>query len=247
MVVIWGQRMYGRVDRFAGSHVATRFFHLYYVPLIPLSSWLVLEEQADGRFLGIQTSLQLRSVMLAWLRVASVVALAVAGFNVLTRMDGRYAVDGEGFGWAITVGLAIALGFFAFFRLGKLSLAAKAQRTVYYDFTGKFVDVGLLGDGRAAIKARVAEETDRHLTKHAVSGYRTAAQTSWREIATRPDVRDVPLLRAALTRARLEWSEARGEQKRSLAQDHDKIFANLTAAAPELLARNHVEQFEMKS
>jgi hypothetical protein len=72
MVIIWGQRMYGRVDRFAGSHVATRFFHLYYVPLIPLSSWLVLAEHDEGRFQGIQVPLQLRSVMLAWTRLASV-------------------------------------------------------------------------------------------------------------------------------------------------------------------------------
>jgi hypothetical protein len=205
----------------------------------------VLEEQADGRFLGIQTQLQPRSVLLAWLRVASVVGLLVAGFNLLGKMDGRYAIDGAGLGWAITVGLAIAFGFFAFFRLGKLSRAEKAQRSVYHDFAGRFVDVALLGDGRSAIKARVTEETDRHLTKHALSGYRTAAQTSWREIATRPDVRDVPLLRAALTRARLEWSEAQGEQKRALAQDHDQIFANLTAAMPELLAREQLAQFDL--
>jgi hypothetical protein len=235
MVVIWGQRMYGRVDRFAGSHIATRFFHLYYLPLIPLSSWLVLEEQAEGRFLGLSIPLSGRSVLLAWLRVISVVGLAVAGFNTMERISGASEIDAEGMTWAVFAGLAVAIGFFAYFRLGKLSRADKAQRAVYYDFAGKFVDVALLGEGRAAIKARTIEETDRHLVKHALSGYRSAPQTSWREIATRPDQRDVPLLRAALTRARLEWSESRGSDRTALAKDHDQIFANLVAASPDLL------------
>src|SRR5688572_15579600 len=236
MIVIWGQRMYGRVDRMGGSHVATRFFHLYYVPLIPLSSWLVLEEQDDDQFLGLQLPLQLRSIATAWLRVGSILTLLIAGWNVIERVNSPFAGLADGAAWAAAGGLSVAFALFAFFRLGKLSRGEQAKRAVYWDYTGKFVDVALLAEGRAALKQRTSEELERLLVKHATASYREAPQSSWREIATRPDQRDVPLLRAALTRSRVEWAESSGDARRQLGTDHERIFTNLVAASPELLS-----------
>ena len=244
MGIIWGQRMYGRVDRFAGSHVATRFFHFYYLPLIPLSSWLVLEEKEQGQFIGTQVPLQLRSVLLAWLRVASVIAGIGAISAVANALNpGAHWGIGELIGSIIYAAAALAFGLYAFARLGKLSAQEKAARVVYSDFAGRFVDVALLGDGRGAVKQRATEELDRHLVKHATASYRDAPQTSWRQIATRPDVRDVPLLRAALTRCRVEWSEASGEDRRTLEVDHATILSNLQAAHPEIM---QLDQFELR-
>ncbi len=245
MVIVWGQRMYGRVDRFAGSHIATRFFHLYYLPLIPLSSWLVLEEQGDGKFVGLQLPLQARSVLFAWMRLASIGACIGAIAAVANAMNpGARGGIGDSIGAVIYAAAAIALTVFVWGKLGKLSAQEKATRVVYSDFAGRFVDVALLGDGRGPIKQQTIEELDRHLVKHATASYRDAPQSSWRQIAARPDVRDVPLLRAALTRCRIEWSEASGQERRALDRDHAAIFANLRAASPDLA---RVDQFELRS
>jgi len=256
MVVIWGQRMYGRVDRFAGSHVATRFFHLYYVPLIPLSSWLVLEEQADGRFLGMQVPLQLKSVLLAWLRIASSIALVVMlgrAWSMPREIEAIREMSPElvsslGLVSQMVINSLFLVGVagvcvYSWWKLGRLSRAEQAKRVVYWDFAGKFVDVALLGDGRGSIKHRATEELDRHLIKHATASYREAPQSSWREVATRDDQRDVALLRAALTRCRIEWSEASGSDKSALHRDHEKIFANLAAASPDVLS---TDKFDLR-
>jgi hypothetical protein len=244
MIVVWGQRLFGRVDRFAGSHVATRFFHVYYLPLIPLSSWLVLEEKADGEFLGLQVPLQLRSVLSAWLRLVSVVTVLVAGYHAIDHINSPSSTIGDGVGWAALAGFAVAFLGYAFLSLGKLSRAEKAARVVYSEYTGRFVDVALLEEGRSSIKQRTREELDRHMVKHATASYREAPQSSWRSIATRPDQRDVPLLRAALTHCRIAWAEAAGPDRSALQRDQQKIFDNLVAASPELLSK--AEQQEIR-
>lgn len=238
MFIIWGQRMYGRVDRFAGSYVATRFFHIYYVPLIPLSSWLVLEDQGKEGFRGMQVPMQGRSVLLAWARIGTLLMLLgsiPAIFSVAAQSAGAAATTA-----LVTAGIAAA-AFFAWFRLGKLTAEQKAARVVYSDFAGHLVDVALLADQRGPMKARAIEELDRHLTRHATSSYREAPQSSWREIATRPDLRDVPLLKAALTRCRLEEVDAEGPARREMQLAHAAILRNLVAASPELLDTKHFD------
>ncbi len=243
MVIIWGQRMYGRVDRYAGAHVSTRFFHLYYVPLIPLSSWLVLGANDDDSFQGIQVPLQLRSVALAWTRVASVVAGVGAIAAAVSAFGGHHASSTSAVvGAVIYLAAAIALGILAWQKLGRLSKEEKAARIVYSDFAGRILDVAQLGDARHGIRQRATEELDRHLVKHATASYRDAPQASWRQIATRPDMRDVPLLRSALTRCRVEWSEVTGEERDALERDHAAILVNLCAAQPDLL---EVERYEL--
>lgn len=71
MVVIYGTRLMGKVDRVdALGHVATQFFHLYYVPLIPTGSYLVLSEQGDD-FRGVSVPLSFKSIVTAWLRAGT--------------------------------------------------------------------------------------------------------------------------------------------------------------------------------
>jgi hypothetical protein len=79
MVIIYGTRLMGKVDRVeALGHVATQFFHLYYVPLIPTGSYLVLSEQGDD-FRGVSVPLSFKSIVTAWLRAGTFL-----GFVVLT-------------------------------------------------------------------------------------------------------------------------------------------------------------------
>lgn len=75
MVLIFGQTMCGRVDQVPGAcYVATRFFHLYYIPLIPLSSWVIVQgsENSSG-FKGQQIPMSLKSVMFGWLQAYLIV------------------------------------------------------------------------------------------------------------------------------------------------------------------------------
>jgi hypothetical protein len=232
MVIVWGQRMYGRVDKFAGSHLATRFFHIYYLPLIPLSSWLVLEEHGEGHFTGIEVKMQLRSVLAAWLRVFAPIGFLASVFMLFDSFGPTSG--GPPFIPVAQTLLACVLAGYAWFKLGKLSATERAARVAYAEHTGRYVDVALLAEQAAGIKQRAIEELDRHVGRHATAGYREAPQTGWREIATRPDMRDVPLLKAALVRARIETIEATGPARREMERAHQTILDNLIAASPEL-------------
>lgn len=87
MVVIWGSGMYGKTDEVPQMwHVATRFGHLYYLPLIPLGSFALLAGNPDDSF-GVPIPLSGKSILIAWLRTVFVLGaivagiLAVAGFS----------------------------------------------------------------------------------------------------------------------------------------------------------------------
>ena len=74
MMIVWGSRMYGKVDEVPGlCHVATQFGHLYYIPLIPFGSYAVISETGDD-FQGAPLPLSGKSVLTAWLRTIFVAA-----------------------------------------------------------------------------------------------------------------------------------------------------------------------------
>jgi hypothetical protein len=70
MIVVFGTRMYGKVDQVPGVfYVATRFFHIQFVPLIPVGSFLVIDgSESDDNFQGVSVGLSIKSVFFAWLR-----------------------------------------------------------------------------------------------------------------------------------------------------------------------------------
>jgi hypothetical protein len=75
MFIIAGQKLCGRVDQVPGKcYVKTRFLHFYYVPLIPLSSWVIEQgsEKPTG-FNGQQISLSFKSVLFGWLQAGLVI------------------------------------------------------------------------------------------------------------------------------------------------------------------------------
>jgi hypothetical protein len=47
---------------------------------------------------------------------------------------------------------------------------------------------------------------------------------AWERVALSPQTGDPDFLRAAMTRARLEWGEARGARRNELARLHDALF-----------------------
>jgi len=109
---VFGTRLYGKVDEVPGlGHVATNFFHINFVPLIPTKSWFVLEETSEG-WNGAPVSMSGKSIVVAWMRTACVLAFLLGGlFALLSLADNRPHMTTDR---AIFASFAVAgaLGFF---------------------------------------------------------------------------------------------------------------------------------------
>lgn len=106
MVFVWGSGLYGKVDAVPGMcHVATKFHHLYYIPLIPAGCWIVTSKEGNG-WTGKPISMSGKSIFIAWLRAASIVAMIVGIFGGLIGYH-----EGAGAGTEIlygSIGIGIA-------------------------------------------------------------------------------------------------------------------------------------------
>jgi len=89
MLVIAGVRMAGKVDKVPRlGHVATQFFHLYYVPLIPLGTYFVAVNSPSNAS-GIPLPLSAKSIFIGWLRTACWLGLVVAGVFLILGLAER--------------------------------------------------------------------------------------------------------------------------------------------------------------
>jgi hypothetical protein len=71
-VIVWGSGLYGKTDRVGDMfYVATKFGYLWWIPLLPLETWCVIEETGDG-WRGAQISMSGKSILVAWLRAGLV-------------------------------------------------------------------------------------------------------------------------------------------------------------------------------
>jgi hypothetical protein len=95
MFIYYGTRHCGPVDRIEGlGEVRTRFFHLYFVPIIPLGSTFVTKELDDG-VQGIPVGLSIKSVLVAWSRTAFVLSLlGLVAFGGIAVIDALIATEG---------------------------------------------------------------------------------------------------------------------------------------------------------
>ena len=77
---VFGTRLFGQADRVAGLFcVRTRFFHINFVPLVPLASYLIFEEKSGSGNRGIELKkLRWNSVLLAWLRTPLWIACGIS-------------------------------------------------------------------------------------------------------------------------------------------------------------------------
>lgn len=94
MIYVFGTQRYGKVDQVPGLfHVATEFFHVQYIPLIPVKSWLVIDSTVQGgRFRGVPLGWYGKSIFFAWLRFGSfiggllcAIGAVVFGVQVMDR------------------------------------------------------------------------------------------------------------------------------------------------------------------
>jgi hypothetical protein len=128
VIIIFGEKSYGKVDRVSGvCYVVTVFAHLNFLPLIPLRSYIVVEgTEEGGQFRGKEVSVCLRSVLAGYVRVwCGVVALVAGAIGGIGAMS---AANAAGFGVLVPVAvLAAGLGLLVcLFVGGKAGAAIQA-------------------------------------------------------------------------------------------------------------------------
>lgn len=241
MIIIYGTRLYGTVERCGTSRIATRFFHVYGMPLVPLGSVLVTEEGEDNTYRGIQLGLHLRSLAAGYARLWLPLA-AVAMLIAAWQGSDSYATDEGSSGTVTMAGLGIAAlagAIWAWVRLGKLSLEQRAQRMVYADFTGIPADVALLGDTKSSLREKLLQQLEQRAPEVAATGYRIGidAAAGWDRVALEPSVRDRNFVASALTLARIDWALARGTQRAASADLHARLWSKLRELDPNVMVQ----------
>jgi hypothetical protein len=153
-MIIYGNRLFGKVDQVPGlGHVATRFFHIDFIPLIPYEGWLVTT--ASGKsWRGVKIPMSFKSLLIAWGRTAGVV-IGVGGLiAALATMNGNHSDPAAAAGM---VGLAVAgWGFFAFTKLHKSVTRASYRRACELGKLAKLSDAHMAAIAKAYGEAPIA-------------------------------------------------------------------------------------------
>jgi hypothetical protein len=112
MIFVWGSRFFGKVDSVKGLfHVATRFGHLWFIPLIPMGSMVVLDRRG-GTLRGVPIPLSLRSILVAWLRAALIAAAVIALCGAFATLSDPRAHQSSMPGYGLLAGGVLAVGTF---------------------------------------------------------------------------------------------------------------------------------------
>ncbi|AKF09476.1 hypothetical protein [Sandaracinus amylolyticus] len=87
-MIVYGTRMYGRVDEMPEGYVATQFVHIWFIPLVPISSMLVTDDSNDRSVRGVKLGWSGKSILAAYLRAGGVLAtIACLGFAIITALS----------------------------------------------------------------------------------------------------------------------------------------------------------------
>jgi hypothetical protein len=153
-MIIYGNRLFGKVDQVPGlGHVATRFFHIDYVPLIPYEGWLVTT--ANGKaWRGVKIPISAKSLLIAWGRTAGVVA-GVGGVIGAVAMMNQYNVT-SGSIFSMLALAVLGWGFFAFTKLHKSCTRASYKRACELGKLAKLSDDHMAAIAKAYGEAPVS-------------------------------------------------------------------------------------------
>jgi hypothetical protein len=234
-MIVFGHRLYGTIDRCRATYVATRFVHIWFVPIIPIGSHLVVAN-VGSRIQSLPLGMHGRSVLAGYGRAWGLVVGALCAFAAVGNLgSGNVAA---GLGLLVLALAAGAVGLTSLLVLGKLSPAEQAQRLAYAQHAGYPLDVALLPfDARASMRNRLFAAVVDLAPRMVSTGYRGGFDptTQWTLAALEPDVVDPQFLVLALTLARLEWAAATGAARAQLDHAHGAILKKLMAVDPRLL------------
>ncbi len=121
-LLIWGKRNYGTTDQVPGIfHIETNFFHIWFVPLFPLKTFLIL-----GPDRGVQIPVSSKSVWAVYLRLFSVLGLIVSWITMMATIGN--ANPGNPTIPVVSFVLVCGLCYFAF--AGKQLQLASYERAI---------------------------------------------------------------------------------------------------------------------
>lgn len=231
MIIIYGTRAYGRILRAGQTFLETPFFHVFFLPLIPLGTQLVLGPAPGGMRHVTRVKMSGRSILAAYLRTWGV----LFGAGLVFAAIGMFASALEQHAWLdlvlspLIVFTTVAAVSGAFFSLGKLTAAEQAQQAVYARFVGAPIDPALLADRVADIRSHVEESLAERARSLGLLGYRHEgeANAEWTKMALSPAVRDLEYLEGALTLARLDVAASRGDARREQSNRHRTIWSRI--------------------
>lgn len=94
MIIVWGTKLYGRVDQVEKEmHIATQFFHVQFIPLIPLRSFIVSNyTDSQGEFERIPIAMSLKSVFAAYLRTGLIIGSLYFLFNAISNLHSNQSL-----------------------------------------------------------------------------------------------------------------------------------------------------------
>jgi hypothetical protein len=151
MFFIWGSRFMGKVDEVPGLfHVATKFAHINYVPLIPLESYVIVGKTAKG-IRGVQISLCGKSILFAYLRGISFVAALVSAVCALVDYTGR------GSEWPVIGAIALASATLFYF----ITFHKPFTRASFLRAQQLGARLGLSAEGHARIQSLYGQSAGR--------------------------------------------------------------------------------------
>jgi hypothetical protein len=93
-MIIFGVRLFGKAEIVPGVFfIATRFFHICFIPLIPMQSFVIFQDSAqDGAGLAL-TALHWGSISMAWLRQLLLVGAALLGLMAWKKLAAHVPIS----------------------------------------------------------------------------------------------------------------------------------------------------------
>lgn len=227
-MLVFGRRLYGRILHCEPSYVATWFLHVWFIPIIPVGSVVVLEPLDGGNLQIAKTRFNWRSAGVALLRGWSVFLLLHGLLSWAEADPEASALYGP-----IVSALALAGIVAGFFVVGRVSEETRARHDVYRAVFGYPVDLSLLVECAESLSASLRERliaSGRGTAMNYRATYDPATQ--WGEMALDPMMTDRDFLVHAMCLARVERGAARGEARDALDALHDRIWARLRSLGP---------------
>jgi hypothetical protein len=241
MVIVYGTRFYGKVKACGRSFLGTQFLHIYYVPLVPIGTHLILEENGNGTYKGIKTGFSFKSMLAAYMRVwgpLATIAAVCIGISALDDVSEEPLAMALVGGFTGLVVLAMLVGtILGWAVIGKLSPDEKRQRAVYALHLGYHVDPADMGETRRAFRDGLLGTIMERARGMAAMGYRMSADpaVAWPHIALDPTHNDEQLVTAAFTLARIDASLSEGPQKQQMEMVHSQLWQRISRSnAPYL-------------
>src|SRR3954468_18440031 len=118
MFFVFGSRLMGKVDEVPGLfHVATKFGHINFLPLIPMKSYVVLGKNGSS-FHGVPIPMSGKSVLAAWGRSVGVLAAVIGGIFALVQFSNPSGPGEDAFLWLGVTAFGAAGAAFTWFYRG---------------------------------------------------------------------------------------------------------------------------------